>query len=591
MRARRILTPVLVALGLSLGTVSPAQAVEPGISFDTSVPGQVTITTTGMADGQAIVGIGNETGLYAVSETLNVSGGGLQKTFATWGLGGQAQASVWFCPTGQGCDYAFANEPFTPSDVAPVVTWPAVSVIGPDGPTFPVTVSDTSGGGVLRAVYDGAREVLARSGQTVLTFPSVENASGTVVVLRCKDDSEEFCAETGVVSDTLGVRRAIPLQVSMDPTGATTAVGATYRTDGVAETPDVRLTLYTTDLGGYDFTWSVSQNGTPVGGLGGTVPVTVVQEADETPHAFVDLDLTGLGSGSYVIHRHLAREYVGAGVIEGEQDASFDIDVTGPSAGVLVNRSTFYPVVDGYLDKVGLTATTSNDEYNPTGEIEIRSSLGALVHSFEAPGTRMDWNGRNGGGQLLPAGTYTVTAVVTDRLGNETSSASKSLVLSHKKLVAKTFKKTIAAAKTLEKAFVGKCSSLVRGVRGWSGSLGLHTNTKCKGNFKESLVETIHATKVPAAHSYGDLRISTYGGNAKSMPGSYLFFDMLTNKGEWGSRDTRLGYNVGLHAGPRKKGANYVWGDRYVVWDVYTWGPARYDVKSFTITLKYTVLQ
>lgn len=364
---------------------------------------------------------------------------------------------------------------------------------------------------------------------------------------------------------------------------ATVAVTLTPPASSVAinddSSADTSFTLATPAGGTYDVTWWVENEAGVDQGPGATI--ADVGFVADTPVQF-DVDLTGLTAGNWFFRASLTNESD-----SGTSDkAPGAFTVAGVAQHVTLTKAsgTFYPYPDKYLDTVAVKTNVNAGYFS---EMIVRNGSSVIV----ATPTPTTWNGRNLQGDIAPAGTYSLELVAQKGTDYESHYDAGTVTVSHKRLVTKTFKRTIAAARTLEKAYVAKCSTLVRGVRGWTGSLGLYTNTKCKGDFRRSLVETIHAIRVPAAVRYGDLRISTYGGNAKSKPGSYLFFDMLTNKGEWGSRDTRLGYNVGLHAGPLKRGANYVWGDRYVVWDVYTWGPAKYDVKSFTVTLKYSVLQ
>ena len=160
-----------------------------------------------------------------------------------------------------------------------------------------------------------------------------------------------------------------------------------------------------------------------------------------------------------------------------------------------------------------------------------------------------------------------------------------------KKLAARTFRKTVSAGGSLKDQYVGRCSTLRKpSLRGWTGSLGLYTNTKCRRTFENSLIVTMHAVRTPlGAVKYGDFRVSAYGGAAKAAPRSLAYLEYLNRSEDWVA-DTRMSTSLTTHHGATRPGSNFVWGDRYVVWGAYTAMGAKYDIKNFTVTLKYFVL-
>jgi hypothetical protein len=294
------------------------------------------------------------------------------------------------------------------------------------------------------------------------------------------------------------------------------------------------------------------------------------------------------------VRASLSRDIDGFGVLSGTsqlESGEVRIDVTPPSGAVSVSAHSLFPRRDGYRDSVTVALGVTGEYVD--AKLEVLDSDGSTVRTFHEEQSLGEfiWNGKVLGGYYASEGDYTFRATLTDYLGNAAVYEGGRVTVSSKKLVTRTFRETVSATGSMENKHVGRCSVLKRpSARGWAGSMGLYTNTRCNGNFAKSVVSTTHAIKVPKAFRYGSFNISTYGGAATSRRGSYLFFDQLNKKLEWGDDDKRLGYNLGAHAGPDHKAARYLVDDRFFVWGVYTYLGAAYDVKSFTVTLSYEVL-
>jgi hypothetical protein len=342
---------------------------------------------------------------------------------------------------------------------------------------------------------------------------------------------------------------------------------------------DLSFTVATPTAGTYDVQWWVEDD------LGVDQPpagsfADVVFAADITQQ--FDVDLTGLTVGDWFVRVGLT----GTTDTGTSDKAAGSFSVGGVAQHVVVTKAsgTFYPVKDGYLDGA-VVKTTANFTFS---EMVVRNAGNQIIaHPYS-----LEWRGNNLHGDLAPEGVYTLELVAHKGSDYESHYDAGTVMLSHKRLVTKTFRKVVTPAGSLVgKPYVGRCSTLKRpSDRGWAGSFGLYTATKCKGTFKTTVIGTDHAMRMPRAIRYKRLRISTYGGAARSQPGSYLFFDQFSTARTWGKDDTRLGYGLAWHAGPVKAASEYVFDDRWIYWGVYTYLGARYDLKTFKVVLTYQVL-
>lgn len=108
------------------------------------------------------------------------------------------------------------------------------------------------------------------------------------------------------------------------------------------------------------------------------------------------------------------------------------------ASGVGVQYGTFYPIVDGYRDAVGVKGTRLEPlsvgirVFGSTGATVRTASLSMAAGAYSYP-----WNGRDAGGALLPAGKYRIVQTLTDGFGTKATVTSY-VTLSHGKLVTKT---------------------------------------------------------------------------------------------------------------------------------------------------------
>lgn len=280
-------------------------------------------------------------------------------------------------------------------------------------------------------------------------------------------------------------------------------------------------------------------------------------------------------------------------------------DKTPPTLQITgVSNATFYPARDGFKDLLTVAYAVSDDSTDTTlhRRAQVANGQGTAVldraTDVASPGTHsFSWDGRNASGALQPKGDYTVTLTVSDSAGN-VSTWTRAVTLSPKRIVNRTFRTTVGASRSTYDRQVGRCSTLRKpSLRGWTGSLGYYSNTRCRGRDVASMSATINRVSVPRAFRgrYGDLRINVYGGAARSRPSSSAALDYWNHKqSNWVARKF-MGSSVRTHAG-KSVGArplihHNAAGRPIVAWDFLTAAGHRFDVKTFTVVLKYQLLR
>ncbi len=170
----------------------------------------------------------------------------------------------------------------------------------------------------------------------------------------------------------------------------------------------------------------------------GTVKVQLdgVQIATGSWNSQTTIDTSALSLGT-----HTVRVEHGASTDFQASSASASIEVVAngvDASGFTIDHTTFYPVKDGYRDTVTLTGQRSE----PIAvSLKVYDSKNHLIRTLSvASGSgpySLSWTGRTSAGVLQPAGTYKLVQRLTD-LGGATLSVTKSVTLSHRKLVTKT---------------------------------------------------------------------------------------------------------------------------------------------------------
>jgi hypothetical protein len=162
-------------------------------------------------------------------------------------------------------------------------------------------------------------------------------------------------------------------------------------------------------------------------GVSGATPTgSLVFTIDGVARPAVPLDANGRGSVTVTWPTPGAKSvqvsYAGDASFAASGTASAAPSVvanTARATGVGVSASSFYPIVDGWLD----TVTARGTRLEPLGvAISVKNASGSSVRTFSAPIASgpysWNWNGRTASGTALPAGTYTIVQTLTDPYGS-----------------------------------------------------------------------------------------------------------------------------------------------------------------------------
>lgn len=475
------------------------------------------------------------------------------------------------------------------------VTWPTTTQVEVPNTVYTINVADTvEPQGVLYAEWQGERTEIPHTGDHTFTF--AKGGTGTIKVVRCvpvdpptEPPSDPVCTDTGDVSPQLTVVKAWT-DLSLD------------RTSTVQKRGDVaKYTVTSPSSANATVTanWSLRDNNTATVVDSGTATVALNAEGVGTFEVVIDAP-----TSSYDMLFGLTADIAPFGPHKGGAQDSFELDGDAPSLSAGISSTAFYPYRDGYRDSITLSIKSSEQV---KAKIEVLNSAGRVVKTmFQTAWSsqhQVKINGRSASGRLLSAGRYTLRVTVTDPVGFQTTKTTRSFVISHKRLVNKTWKRTFSAAAALagpKTSYVGKCSTLRKpSLRGWAGSFGFYSQTKCR-TARESYVQTLSGVWVPKAfqNKYGTFQVSMYGGGAKSGGTrhgrrAYIVMGYINTSDDFAAR-VQFNGAMGNHAARSVAARNFVWGKAkrpYVLWSTGLSEGSRYDVKSYTVKLTYTALQ
>jgi len=268
-----------------------------------------------------------------------------------------------------------------------------------------------------------------------------------------------------------------------------------------------------------------------------------------------------------------------------------------------------FPADDGYRDSTRISYIVS-DAVDPAVDVTVvvtdgtDAVVGEHVESGVPTGSEalLRWDGSDFLGTSLAAGAYTLTFTATDAAGNTSESAPRTLTVDEGRLVTRTFSVRGTAKQALVERDVRRCGRLKSPVRGWRGSFGHYANARCNATGVPSVAATVNGSYVPKAFRdkdrgffYKDITVKTYGGNARQRPGAQGVLQYWNYaKQTWFAART-MGSRVTNHAGRTTSAKPMVVtgdGDRpYVIWSMLTANGHWYDVKRYTVVLKYQVME
>lgn len=266
--------------------------------------------------------------------------------------------------------------------------------------------------------------------------------------------------------------------------------------------------------------------------------------------------------------------------------------VPGPGdTSIHISNAKIYPAINNAKRPGSTVIEVLSVSPSEIVTLEIHGPGGNVVRTFTFPSPELstrvfNWSGRDDSNALVPAGTYTVHLYDGSHVEVDTTGV---IAVSRQRLVQKSLTRFFLPTQRVFK-YAGRCSTMAQpSKRGWKGSVGYYSNTRCgTQTWRASAVITGHYTRLPVAERYGTVRVDTYGGAAKSRPGSRGGLDY---SGETGWTAFKFaGSKVGWHTGLTALASDVVDTDRYFAWRFATAYKGRYDVAKFRLVVYYTVL-
>lgn len=487
----------------------------------------------------------------------------------------------------------------------PVITWPTITALNPTTTDYPVTTSYDGADHLFLTVSAGgavAAQPLPSNGTTPAEFPADYDGSVELAVAVCPTDTyvAASCARVGDAHDIAVYDELVTVLTPRGTRGPTTPF---------------ELSLEPLESEGtVDVSWEVRPAAQPDG-----APV-LSGAAHDVPRA-PEIELSGLGAHDELVdgQRYVLRADVTAtselfGTLQGSAETEFYWDSVVDAPGirfdvsdrflnkVLRDVDVFYPARDAryeWRDELQIVVLHPAQSGEPLASltVTIADPDGDIVQVVDGPRSRYEWNGRDQDGRLVPPGPYDVTVTVVDQQGNE-ASAQREVEVSQERLVHATWEKTIKPRSYLTDKFVGRCASLKMPARkSWRGSIGLRSSDAgpaCR-KLEAQTASTIYGIYLPRSplgryDRYDDVRVSTYGGGTPGTGYSYLVHWYWSTDGEWIARsqfDARLGWHAG-----KKLDSEVVHGDPeeeapYILWSAGLAEGAKYDVRSFKVSVRY----
>lgn len=277
----------------------------------------------------------------------------------------------------------------------------------------------------------------------------------------------------------------------------------------------------------------------------------------------------------------------------------FEVEVVNPAPRIVSftqSAPTIYPTRDGYRDTMRFTMKSA--VFDPADEVSLQiedAAVGGIVRTLRpitssaAGGYVFEWDGRHEEGGVIWAGPFRAVVTLRDsvaRAPEDTEQLSVNVVLKH--LESRVFRKTVSAAGSKVAQYVGRCSRLRSPSRhGWTGSLGLYSNTRCRDGATASTVRTTHRITLPAAAEYSNPVINVYGGSPRLNTSDMARLLVRTDAGtwEWLTEDQS---RVQWYGGMASRDA--IAKDRTVTWALRVRGGRHWDAKSFAVRVPYRVL-
>jgi flagellar hook assembly protein FlgD len=512
----------------------------------------------------------------AVGTPVATSGGSAATTFDSWGYANSDhQVGAGDCPDTTTCESTpSATVGVTLTNAAPTITAPAADTHVLGG--FHVTAT-TDGGGLRFSLHGSPFDfVAAPPYDGHYQGAALSPGTHTVKVTQC-DATGSVCegpADTvGVVADSLQPRITALAPNPFSPKHGRTTLGYTVQDredvsvtvrDAAGDAVRGPLDLGTRSGGAHSWSWSGNTNAGPVA-----------------------------PSGRYRIVLATSREADGV-TVHGRTTRVVTLDSTAPVLAHVTGPPTFYPVRDRYRDTFAATTRLSE---TALVTLHVNTAGGRAVRTVEATRKRgratVTWDGRNGAGRIVPAGTYRWYSTARDAAGNTARSAVSTVTASSSRLVGHGLSLVHNGADAHSTNVTDRsCGEASRKNSDYPNGLWL-----VNGCYQSTSAETVAATfrfVVPRATRY-DRLATTVDGYSLFAPSRVhaAYRSAATGKWDAGALVTIRTSRQGLHALGTQTGAQHVGPGHVVTVSVVVDNadaPCDLDISRVLVRLRYSVL-
>lgn len=581
---RTLVRGTTAALGITCLTLVPAHAAElpaPTVSITEGqelsqlAPLQVSgLDATALSVRVEFGGL--PVAVWLVPEGATAVSGGLD----TWGLSGARQLTVAQCVDAEALDCG------TPATVGTTVANPQ-AVLAPSREGSPsgtyaqdfdvtATLAVDSGTPQLAVSLDGGAAQLVAPGHVLpIDVDALDEGAHGVSADVCSSDGTRCTGNAA--SWAFDVVRTVPASFSLQP--------SVFSPGGDPAGDTVTFT-YTEAGQAWDAaTLTVMAAGDP------TVLWSTPGQSGPGPHELSwdgKVDGVPLEHGDYTARLTVSREVDGT-TVSSSYDAAFTVDRVALAPTTLtVTRAVIFPNPDGYKDDTAVSWVDQED-YGRV-DLQVRDASGKQVRLIRdvAPGPAA-WDGRNGAGNLVREGTYSLRLRGIDPFGNQAWSPAVTIRVDDRRLVTQTRSVTVTPKGSFVRGQVGRCSARkVPSVHGWPGSASHLSNNRCRRGFAASVVWSLHQVRLPRAVKYRTVRLGWYGGPTRAASKDWAIGVLYPSDGSEPEWYRSLDYMTGQHL-PFVP-ANGVLDGRTAYLGLQTHEGNKYDIKTFTLRYRADVL-
>lgn len=305
-----------------------------------------------------------------------------------------------------------------------------------------------------------------------------------------------------------------------------------------------------------------------------------------------------LADGEYVLHTQF-RDVVDGRELRSESSVQVRWDSV-LDATLTLDDDALWPAKDNYEDAVNVRLTAREDLRS--GVVEVLDENGAVVRTVGRPfaGAELPrsfrWDGHDDLGAQVPAGTYTVRASLVDRAGNE-GIRTQRVEVHDERLTEIVWSRTLRAEDTVVNTSVGRCSDLrTPSSRGDRASFQLASQTRCT-TASQSHVIALSGIYLPESigHDYRDISLQMRGGPSRGERGAYVVLGYVEKGDRLDARTVLRGaYGAQRKVVPTNRKTVVRIDDdgrRFLLWQAGLSEGSRWDVQSYTLRMRITVLR